>query len=146
MNREIKFRGRSEYGAFVYGDLIQYENGDAAIFEKKLTKYGCEATEICKRTKVNAKTVSQFTGLYDKNRREIYEGDIVTWLTGRDGKGFLEIGRVEWRQAEGCYVVINRFATRDNREIVQPLIRCTRDLKVVGNIHDNPGLLEGGRP
>ena len=35
MDREIKFRGKNESNQFIFGDLIQYENGDTAIFEKK---------------------------------------------------------------------------------------------------------------
>lgn len=138
MNREIKFRGRSEYGAFVYGDLIQYENGDAAIFEKKLTKYGCEATEICKRTKVNAKTVSQFTGLYDKNGKEIYEGDIL-------GTNESVIGWVKGGVRGYCYdvVYINHLAVESD----WPLYGTVKydypgKIKVIGNIYDNKELLE----
>ena len=53
MNREIKFRGKTESKQFIFGDIIQYENGDTAIFERKITGYGYEATQISNRTKVD---------------------------------------------------------------------------------------------
>lgn len=134
MNRTIKFRGKSLYNdEWVYGYLLE-RSGKTEI-------YNGNPDGSLFWANVYPQTVGQFTGLHDAKGREIYEGDIVTWLTGRDGKGFMEIGRVEWRSDEGCYIVINRFLTRDNREIVQSLIRCTRDIKVRGNIHDNPELL-----
>lgn len=34
--------------------------------------------------------------------------------------------------------------TKDNKKIVQPLIRCMNKIKVVGNVYDNPELLKGG--
>lgn len=138
MNREIKFRGKSEYGAFVYGDLIQYQNGDAAIFEKKLTKYGCEATEICKRTKVNAKTVSQFTGLHDKNGKEIYEGDIL-------GTNESVIGWVKGGVRGYCYdvVYINHPVIESDWSLYETVkYDYPGKIKVIGNIYDNKELLE----
>lgn len=75
--------------------------------------------------------VMQFTGLMDKNGKEIYEGDLVSWLSERgvieyDGKldaGFYVNGRAGfWYWYEG-------------REF------SWKNLEVIGNIHENPELL-----
>lgn len=138
MNREIKFRGRSEYGAFVYGDLIRYENGDAAIFEKKLTKYGCESTEICKRTKVNAKTVGQFTGLCDKNSKEIYEGDI---LRIHDGERHFDVV-IKWGEESMAFMACYPDGNQSPLSWFSSLLCRTYEIEVIGNIYDNKELLE----
>lgn len=53
MKREILFRGKLEYnGKWIYGDLLQYENGDVAIFGEKLSSFGYECTEMSKRDRV----------------------------------------------------------------------------------------------
>lgn len=129
MSREIKFRGKKENGIFVYGDLIQYENGDVAIFENKITKYGYEATQISKRTKVDVRTIGQFTGLYDKNGKNIYEGDIVQWEECVADYTFVtQTSEVFYDERSASFMPFGEWHY------------C--DFEVIGNIFDNPELLE----
>lgn len=124
MDREIKFRGKNESNQFIFGDLIQYENGDTAIFEKKITRYGYEATQISNRTKVDKETIGQFTGLHDKNGKDVYENDLVL-VNGQIYevvyvKGMFAIG------IKGCgYLPLKNVI-----------------FEIIGNIYDNKDLLE----
>lgn len=153
MNREIKFRGKSlDNGEWVYGDLLQIAGGCVIYHGSRTDSDDIDASSnvavmmrMDEVSPVHPDTIGQFTGFYDRTGREIYEGDIVNWIIGMYGEGFVEEGCVEWVQQEGCYVVINKFETNDHRKIVQPLIRCLNKIKVVGNVYDNPELLKGGK-
>lgn len=76
--------------------------------------------------------IEQYTGLKDKNGKEIYEGDVVKV----EGDG--EIYRVEWiRSGFGLEPRYNslRYPVLGNVEL-------RRKIEVIGNIHENPELLE----
>ena len=76
----------------------------------------------------------QYTGLHDKNGKEIYEGDIVKY---RDSRG-QHIEKVIFDK--GCFYAGMHWGSSTR---VAPKLINTRITEVIGNIYDNPELLGG---
>lgn len=126
MNREIKFRGkRIDTGEWIYGDLLH----NISLVQESICKNAIKDGVIIKA--VHPKTVGQNTGLKDKNDKEIYEGDIVSY--GRRYMQVIQLNTGEWAlKQKGFY---------SNISLYMSLKFC----EVVGNIHENPELLEKKR-
>lgn len=122
--REIKFRGkRTDTGEWVYGDILQWTDGTVDI--APIDRDNIQHT-------VNPDTVGQYTGLKDRNGKEIYESDLL-----KSGDIILEVW---WSDDEACYMLdmVNPF-----KEMSTCMSAChIAGMEVIGNIHDNPELLE----
>ena len=136
--REILFRGkRTDNGEWVYG---YYTKARYYLNEKEMHVIfapdgeafpRCEFSEY---EEVDPETVCQFTGIYDKNGRKIFEGDIVNFYNG-DG----EFSPYEVRWQDSAFLVLmngkpNLFDVLDDF--------FSRRCEIIGNIYDNPELLE----
>ena len=127
--REIRFRGKTKYGVWVYGGFVKLNDTSYIV---KVERQTFEPySEIATMEEVDPKTVGQSTGLKDRNGREIYEGDIL-----RDE--FDRIFRVYWVDGEA------RFAIRQKKRKTEYFMVISHIHPVViGNIWDNPELLKG---
>jgi len=129
--REIKFRGkRLVNDEWVYGFLIQYENG----------WFICNFIGDAYQYKVDPSTVGQYTGLKDKNGKEIYEGDIcfveIYDNFGTISKDECFYAKVVWMNNGFHLVDVN------GKIWTEWMTDYNDSLEVVGNIYDNPELLK----
>jgi len=128
--RQIEFRGkRIDNGKWVYGSLY----GTQIIIEN-IIEYGDSdyfGVNVRNFHKVDPSTIGQFTGLVDKNKVKIYEGDIIE-LEDR-------YVIIEWNKYLATYDLdFLRYKNRiDNGFIFKgvKMLELFR-YKVIGNIHD----------
>lgn len=129
--REIKFRGKSIFGIheWLYGSLLLL-NGKSYICPDK------EAAWNMTRYEVIPNTVGQFTGLFDKNGKEIYEGDILHTITfGFEPEEYTAI--ILYRNCS--------FQLSNGRNLFyfgQSDFTKMDDTIVIGNIYDHPELIK----
>lgn len=131
--REIKFRGIPLYNDathWVYGLVHVMHNSEGYGFSGRAIQ---TQFDNCRPNSIPVKkaTVGQFTGIYDDNGIEVYEGDIVE---RSDGARHL----VVWEKF--------MFNLKDFSEAFHdyPTIAFSEGIsfKVIGSVHQNPELLE----
>lgn len=112
MSREIKFRAWVEEGKWDYYAYDIQKRADMAEW------FGHSNIHI-----------EQYTGLTDKNGKEIYEGDIVS-IHNKSHKNEYDIGVIEFKKgAFRCPFLLGKYQSGQ--------------VEVIGNIHENPELLGG---
>ena len=122
--REILFRAKAACGGWFEGGYYENNTGKYIITPALVARL------------VIPETVGQYTGLTDKNGRKIFEGDIVEGnseyftYTHPYGKVVYDGGQ---------YLI----SFDDVLEDIECLGAWANDVEIIGNIYDNPGLLEG---
>ena len=128
--REILFRGKwTDNGEWVEG---YYLNQRESLTDKKACYIATNNGYGFKYKSVLPETVGQYTGLTDKNGRKIFEGGIVRCYYS-DISPFTD--EIEPYEKE---VLIDDI----RRSEVIGWIDCADELEIIGNIYDNPELLE----
>lgn len=145
--REILFRGKTDKGEWVQGDLLHpdlYENG-YSIEDFTKEKNNC--------FDVIPVTIGQYTGLTDKNGTKVFEGDIIKSDNGR----ISAISVVQYGKFEPLmfYDLLEKYVRSRPKEKMyglfaksikgEEMLLSERShlIEVIGNIHDNPELLGG---
>ena len=120
--REILFRGkRADNGEWIEGCFLDKNN--IGIFYDDTEEPDC-AVHIFS---VLLETVGQYTGLTDNNGRKIFEGDIVNYISS-DVIGNPKTGTI----------IVDDMTDYDT----MIYLNHSGEVEVIGNIHDNPELLE----
>lgn len=146
--REIKFRGKDCSGQWVYGDLIHKRHDKESVLIQDYTGLGSDVDTI---------TIGQYTGLKDKNGKEIYEGDVLR-IKEYENDGYRTFGSDE---SFDCLTIdeCKGKLLREGNELVCFTDGCMSvgdtmyisslfgdmrysfpifEFEVIGNIHDNP--------
>ena len=149
INREILFRGkRIDNGKMVEGSYCPKKTGhyEGVKFVEEMQHLiivdmnggGYQYAEV------DSETVCQYTGLTDKNGRKIFEGDIVKYHFGEDVAP-IKFGSYQScfdsQHTEHCGFYVDWKTKRNFRKDLGYWVHMV-DAEIVGNIFDNPELLE----
>ena len=85
-------------------------------------------------------TIEEYTGFTDKNGKEIYEGDIIKARLNTDTQYWFANFLVDWSEEAQAIRIY-----KQGQKLDVNCIRNYKDVEVIGNIHENPKLLETER-
>ncbi len=121
MNREIKFRGKTYNGKWIYGYCYKVKS----LFDQQFNWF--IRNEYQTDNMIIPETLGQYVGLKDKNGVEVYEGDKVMFdykWTKPD-----EIGVVTWNKDTASFQIKGHIPSSSMKHLDR--------MKVIGNIYEN---------
>ena len=127
--REIKFRGKHIHA------FLEPHNTGIWVYGYLCNDHYINSEELMGEMLVDKDSVGQYTGLEDKNGVEIYEGDIVSEKGHYVNSDKLVYQKIQWKENYSCWL-------RGEYQRLTPKNIKTYEIEVVGNIYDNPELLE----
>lgn len=129
--REILFRGKTfDNKNWVEGSLIigrDLESGELIYLIAPLSAYYTEVKRVM------TESVSEFTGLTDKNGKKIFEGDILKFTYNEEDETPVFYS-VEWKNDRACF----GYGETADKMLEVDALHC----EVIGKIYENPELLE----
>lgn len=131
--RKILFRGKGDIrfnsGGWIYGVPIKDFEGDWQL-----------CTD-CTKTTVLPKTIGEYIGLTDKNGKKIFEGDIIRQINSYDN---LEMTGVVRFSKSAQFVISHTYTEKENcyKRGKKKAFAIKTNCEIIGNIYDNPELLE----
>ena len=144
MSREIKFRAKAlKQDTWCYGSYFKHIKRQVSPIDHSLKNEDIEHLMISNgfadwnmpraitATLVNPNTVGQFIGFRDKNKKEIYEGDLIRINDKED------LYKVEWNEDNAAFILTTI-------DFIKADFDCyyADELEVVGNVYDNPELIK----
>lgn len=145
--RKILFKAkRKDNHKWVYGDLMQLHDGKKYIVNNEMGFYLDEDGNLIKDqisfvNEVIPKTISEFTGLYDRNGKKIFENDICkgNGIIKLNDNAIVKYGKYKteiWKEEYPCNVYqfgwyVEFINSKTQVDLIKP-----NGIKVVGNIFD----------
>jgi uncharacterized phage protein (TIGR01671 family) len=135
MNREIKFRGiREEYNPNWHQSTFKFGN---LLSNNSIGEVGSDLSHY-EYAKVKPETIGQYTGIKDKNGKEIYEGDVVLYPNKTcDNSTYKDTYFVIYTAPLFKLKTIKSHIWKEGAEIY-----LNDNVEVIGNIYENPELLK----
>lgn len=145
--REILFRAKAINRDKGY-HKTNYKNGDwvyglvTRLYDEHFENLPAEMTDIngVSGIEVDYKTIGQYTGFTDKNGVKIFEGDICRFKRFND----VYVGKIVFNVKTASFIMCYNsiVGAYGEKATHQMLLSVCDNIEVIGNIHDNPELLE----